>query len=246
MNPPPILHAETFLRYPEVLLAVSTRRGGVSPDPYGMNLSFRVGDAEENVRLNRALFFDTLKISEAELAIPQQVHSGVVKVAYAPGRYEHCDALVTVRRRVFLSVSVADCVPIFLFEPKKKVVAAVHAGWRGTQARIAATTIEVMHREFGCDPTEMIAFIGPSARSCCYEVGKDVATQFEPRFIAEDRGRLLLDLLACNVSQLLERGVPGSSIEASPHCTICTPDVYHSYRRDGQRSGRMLGVLGLL
>ncbi len=225
---------------------MSTRQGGVSPQPYGLNLSFRVGDADENVERNRELFLGRLGVGRDELAIPHQVHSSVVKSVDHPGIYEQCDALVSNRRRVFLCVSVADCVPIFLFEKKQSVVAAIHAGWRGSLHRIVERTVELMVHHYACNPSDMIAYIGPSARSCCYEVGKEVARRFATDFIRKERERFFLDLKNSNLAQLTQSGVPVSGIEISEHCTICEPALFHSYRRDGQKSGRMLGVIGLL
>jgi YfiH family protein len=246
MNHPPILQAETFRTHDSVFLAMSTRQGGVSPEPYGMNLSFRVGDTEENVKRNRELFFGRLGIGIDELAIPQQVHSAVVQAVDRPGMYGQCDALVSNRHRVFLCVSVADCVPIFLFEKSQSVVAAIHAGWRGTLQRIVERTVELMVHQYACNPSDMIAYIGPSARSCCYEVGKEVADRFAVDYIRKTRDKFFLDLKDANLNQLIQSGVPVSSIEISEFCTICEPALFHSYRRDGQKSGRMLGVIGLL
>ncbi len=246
MNHPPILQAETFRVHHSVLLAISTRQGGVSPEPYCMNLSFRVGDTDENVQRNRELFFGGLGVGVDELAIPQQIHSSIVKSADHPGVYDQCDALVCSRRRVFLCVSVADCVPVFLLEKKRMVVAAIHAGWRGTLHRIVERTVELMVHHHACNPSDMIAYIGPSARSCCYEVGEEVADLFAVDYIRKTRDKLFLDLTDANLSQLIQSGVPMSSIEISESCTICKPVLFHSYRRDGQKSGRMLGVIGLL
>lgn len=246
MTPLPILRAERFSIDHTVLLAVSTRQGGVSPEPFGMNLSFHVGDTPQNVTKNRALFFSSLGIGENELAIPKQVHSAVVKIADRPGAYEHCDALVTNRRRLFLCVSVADCVPMFLYDTKRWVVAAIHAGWRGTLGRIVEHAVEVMTEELACSPSDMIAFLGPSARSCCYTVGEEVALQFESSHIRNVEGKSFLDLVGCNLAQLRRSGIPTSAIEVAQWCTICNPDRFHSYRRDREKSGRMMGVIGLL
>lgn len=225
---------------------MSTRKGGVSPEPLGMNLSFNVGDAEENVRRNRELFFGALQIQLEELATQRQVHSSNVRIAQQPGSYPDCDALITNQPRVFLCVSVADCVPIFLFDENKMIVAVIHAGWRGTSGGIICNTIDLMKKEFGSDPGKIVAFIGPSASVCCYEVGEEVASQFELRFVSRRYGKISLDLKSANVAQLVQSGVPASSIEVSPLCTITAKDLLHSFRRDGERSGRMMGVVGLI
>ncbi len=246
MNQPYILKADCFKNRSAIQFGISTRKGGVSPEPLGMNLSFSVGDTEENVQRNRELFFGHLQIRLDELATQHQIHSGSVRVVRQPGNYPDCDAMVTNVRRVFLCVSVADCVPIFLFDEKKMIVAGIHAGWRGTKAGIVANTITLMKREFGSDPEKVVAFIGPSASACCYEVGEDVASEFESRYISRRDGKIFLNLKAVNAAELVRSGVPASSIEVSPLCTITANELLHSFRRDGQHSGRMMGVIGLL
>lgn len=231
---------------PAVLAAVSTRNGGVSPAPLGMNLSFRVGDREENVRRNQEIFFGPLGIRVDELAVPGQVHGTTVIRVGAPGSYAECDALITSASRVFLCVSVADCVPILLCDPDVPAVAAVHAGWRGTGGRILESSIRKMKRELGAEPGRLWAYLGPAASWCCYAVGEDVAVQFDPRYVRRDGGRAFLDLKQANAGQLLGLGVPPEQIEVSPFCTISDLDRFHSFRRDGLRSGRMNAVIGLI
>ncbi len=225
---------------------MSTRVGGVSPEPRGMNLSFSVGDSETNVKKNRELFFGAMNIALHELALPRQVHSGTVKIVDCPGILTDCDALMTNRRRVFLCISVADCVPIMLCDKKRDVVAAVHAGWRGTAGKIVEQTIALLMSEFHSDPTDFVAFIGPSASSCCYNVGTEVADQFAEEFVRHDDGRLFLDLKKANAAQLIHAGVPKTSIEVSSLCTISEASLLHSYRREKEQSGRMMAVIGLV
>jgi len=227
-----------------IVAAFSTRKGGVSPAPLGLNLSFKVGDDAANVRKNRELFFGPLGIPLDRLAIPGQVHGGTVRRAENPGDYPETDALVTDRPGLFLCVSVADCVPILLFDPARNVVGAVHAGWRGSAAGITGTAVRTMVEAFGTNPGEILASIGPSASSCCYVVGPEVAARFDAGFRAGRNGGVYLDLKEANRAQLVLAGVPHGNIEVSPHCTISEPDLFHSHRRDGAQSGRMMGVIG--
>jgi hypothetical protein len=246
MNRIPMIEAACFRNRPDVRFGMSTRVGGVSPAPFGMNTSFNVGDDEENVRANRQRFLAALDVVPEELAIPRQVHSNVVKVADKPGSYVECDALITAERRVFLSVSVADCVPIFLFDPREQVVAAIHAGWRGTAAGIVERCLEMLQTTFSSKPSNLLAFVGPAAGSCCYVVGEDVAERFAPAFVHRANGLRYVDLKAANVAQLQSVGVPPEAIEVSPLCTITESRLLHSFRRDRQKSGRMMGIIGLL
>jgi YfiH family protein len=239
-----IVHSRLCSNFPDLLFGMSTRKGGVSPEPLGMNLSFNVGDDPRNVEENRARFFGAMAIPQSRLAFPKQIHSGTVRTVREPGMYADCDALVTATPGIFLAVSIADCVPVFLFEPVIRSVAAVHSGWRGSKQRILAEAEQTMHSEYGANSADMLAFIGPCAGGCCYEVGEEVASQFNDEFVIRDQGKKPhLDLKAFNRALLIASGLKEENIEVSPDCTICNT-LYHSYRRDGARSGRMYGVIG--
>lgn len=240
-----ILRPALFERHPEVVAAMSTRNGGASPAPFGMNLSYLVGDDRACVRANRERFFAMAGIPLSDLAIPGQVHSCTIQVVDAPGDYPRRDALVTNTPGVYLCVTVADCVPILLFEPVTRVVAAVHAGWRGTVGRIVTSAVGVMRDAFGARPAEILAYLGPAADTCCYIVGDDVAAQFDSRFTSRDARGTIVDLKSANRDLLLQAGVVPENIEVSPACTISNAANFHSYRRDRERSGRMMAVLGL-
>lgn len=240
------LTASIFSSFPSVAFGFSTRNGGVSPEPYRLNMSFSVGDDSTSVMENQRRFLNHLGIRVEDLAIPKQVHGDIVLRVLKPGVYENCDALITNEKNVFLRITVADCLPIFLFDPVSQSVAAVHAGWRGCIHQIVQKTIIRMTKEFSAKLGAMRVYIGPSARSCCYEVGDEVAGQFDQRFlIQKTQGRPHLDMLGFTLTLLTDAGIEHSCIEISPHCTICTPSLFHSYRRDGAKSGRMMGVIGL-
>jgi len=227
-----------------VVAGMSTALGGVSRPPLGLNLSYRVGDEPSAVEINRGLFFDTLGVHPRELAFPHQVHSATIRHAADAGEYHACDALVTSARNVALVVTVADCVPILLVDPVHGIAAAVHAGWRGSAERIAEETIRELRSKQGVHPADIRAWIGPSAGPCCYAVGEDVARRFPSTAAAEREGRWYVDLKAENERQLTEAGVPQEQIERSQACTICDRR-FHSHRRDGAQSGRMMAVLML-
>ena len=234
-----------FHPHREIIAALSTRPGGVSPPPLGMNLSFGVGDDERNVRKNRELFVGGFGISTAELAFPQQVHGDRILRAARPGVYPNCDALVTDTPRVFLCISHADCVPILLFDPVTGSVAGVHAGWKGTLANIAGSAAQVMADEFGSVSRDILAFLGPAAGACCYAVGRYVASRFDDRFVRSAKSGLYVDLKRANLDQLCNAGVLLPNTEVSPSCTVCRRDLYHSHRRDREKSGRMMAFIGL-
>jgi polyphenol oxidase len=240
-----ILRPAIFRDIAGITTAMSTRQGGVPGSRFGMNLSFRVGDDPGNVRQNRLAFFTSLGISLDRIAVPSQVHGATIREADRPGEYAECDALLTGATEVYLCITVADCVPILLYSPARGVIGAVHAGWRGTSAGILARAVERMRQAFAVDPSDLIAWLGPSAGTCCYSVGEDVASQIDPRFVSRDgRGRFV-DLKSANRQLLLTSGVKPERIEVSPACTISDKAIFHSFRRDREVSGRMMAVIGL-
>lgn len=241
----PVLRSSMLSRVPGLVHGVSTRNGGVSPELYGLNLSFNVGDERKRVEENRTRFFRALGIQPEYVAIPRQEHTATIRTITRPGVYEQCDALVTSERGVYCSVTVADCAPIFLYDTMRNVVGCVHAGWRGTQQRILFKTIELMKSDFRSVATDLLAFVGPCAGPCCYEVGREVARQFDESCSFGRDGKIFLDIKRANASQLRAAGIPDSRIEVMEDCTICGADVYHSYRRDREKSGRMMAIIGM-
>ncbi len=239
-----IIRPEIFQQFPEIIAAQSTRLGGVSPEPYGMNLSSHVGDVQANVDENRRLFFQSIGVPVETKAVYQnQVHSPNVTVVHGEeGIVKENDALITADSNVLLGVTVADCTPILLYDPRSGLIAAVHAGWRGTEQMIVLATIRQM-AELGTDPQNLYAFIGASASGEKYEVGLEVATLFdEKHLVALEGSKFLLDLKGANLDQLRYARIPSAQIEVSPLCTM-TDEWLHSYRRSGPKSGRMLAVI---
>ncbi len=240
-----IIASEKFSKFNEIKFGFSTRLGGISPGNFGMNLSFNVGDERLNVLENRERFFGALKIGLDELAIPRQVQGGVVQRVYTQGGYDSCDGLITNSKGVFLAISTADCLPVFLFDPVTKSIGAVHAGWRGSEMNIVPRAIRMMQEEFATSPANLIAYIAPAAGVCCYEVGEDVAKRFPNEFLVRNP-KLHLNLKEHAKTQMLNAGVCNENIEISEYCTICNDKLFHSYRRDKDKSGRMMGVIGLV
>ena len=149
------------------------------------------------------------------------------------------DALLENEAGSVVAVRTADCVPIILIDEKLHAVAAVHAGWRGTVARIAPAAVQAMRERFGTEPAGLHAAIGPCIGPCCYEVGAEVAAQFGIE------GRARLDLPGANRKQLEEAGVTPERIYASKLCTMCRPEDFHSFRRDKEAAGRLYSFAGI-
>ena len=254
----------------------STRPGGVSAidDKRVLNLGFTEWDSRENVRENRTRLQSALNAANFTLAPVLQFHSDAIHQFEAPpGEPSRADASMTNRSGLLLAIQTADCVPILLVDPKKRAVAAVHAGWRGTLQRILTKTVGRMHMQFGSEAGDLLAAIGPSIGACCYEVGTEVASAFAAKFAnAADwfdelrtgdepnplqwlnmmppghqppPKKVLLDLRKANRAQLLESGVRAENIFVSDLCTFCRKDLLFSYRKEGAQSGRLMAVIGI-
>ena len=178
------------------------------------------------------------------LATLHQIHSAtVVHAGGRSGSLGEGDALVENTPGVLVAVKTADCIPILMVDPERRAVAAVHAGWRGTAQKIAAHTISQMQTKFGSRAQDLHAAIGPGIGKCCYEVGPEVAAQFLGPG-GKLNGPVHLDLPTINAQQIEECGVPSGHIYQADICTMCN-DEFHSYRRDQQKAGRMLSVIGI-
>jgi hypothetical protein len=241
-----VILPKIFSGISNVRAGMSTRIGNESNTEIGINLSYNVGDNPTRVGRNWRKFFAQVGISEHDLAVPLQCHSNNVLKVDTPGEYRECDALITNTIHVALVVTVADCVPILLFDPINRAVGAIHAGWRGTIGLIVKRAVEKMKAEYRTDPVQILAYIGPSAGVCCSEVGEEVAIMFGNKIVPYHEKKIFIDLKNENTLQLLQQGVLGNNIEVSTSCTICEKELFHSFRRDGQKSGRMRAVICMM
>jgi len=180
------------------------------------------------------------------LQLLTQVHGARVVAAPVEGRPE-ADAAWSAQPGVLLGIETADCLPVLLVDPVRRVVAAAHAGWRGTAAGIAARTVEALV-EGGSRPEALLAALGPGIGPCCYEVGDELRAAFgdlaEAVFRPGPRGRPHLDVREANLRQLLAAGLRPQRVHHVAECTCCIPGRYHSYRRDGRGAGRMISFVG--
>ncbi len=225
----------------------STRKGGVSKPPYhSLNLGLHTGDTRHAVFENRKRYFTALGISEQRVVFPEQVHSDSIVFAKEPGIIPHCDALITDQAGLYLSIQTADCFPVFIFDPVHRAVGIVHSGWRGTAQNIVGKTIERFKEHFGSAPNDLFIAIGPGVQQSCYQVDTATAQHFHAKFLlADGKDHFKLDVQGAILEQILSEDVPSRNIEIDKTCTHCREDLYYSYRRDGKRSGRMMGIIGL-
>ena len=185
-----------------------------------------------------------LDYNAKDLAIPEQVHSTVVEFARFPGMYPAADGLVTTNSNILLTLKVADCVPVYLYEPRKNMIGLVHSGWRGTVGKIVPNAIQLMQKN-GAETGEIRCFLGPAIGICCYEVGVEVAHKFddEAKMKLEDR-KWKVGLHDQISLQLASSGISEENIQTSDMCTYESRDC-HSYRRDGDNVGRMFAFMEL-
>jgi purine-nucleoside/S-methyl-5'-thioadenosine phosphorylase / adenosine deaminase len=180
----------------------------------------------------------------------RQIHSDLVRVASGlVDRECEGDALITDVPGQSIGIRTADCVPVLLADARRRVIAAVHAGWRGTAACIVKKAIEQLRQKYGTEAADLAAAIGPSIRACCYEVSPNVANEFSrwPKTVRQFAGtKPHVDLALANFLQMEETGVPASSIFDSQLCTACRTDLFFSFRREPANPGRMLSVIGRL
>ena len=237
----------------------STRIGGVSAFPENsLNLAGFDEDLADNIYENRRRFLGAFD-GEFQLATAWQVHGDGIKTVRTQkdvdSSEERFDGLVSMMEGILAGVKTADCVPVLIGDPKTRSYAAIHAGWRGTVRSIAVRGVEAMQREFGSDPADMIAAIGPAACVKNYEIGKEVIDEFEAAFDGAAKyfkptspGHAKIDLHLANKDQLLSCGVPMDRICTAPLCTMDRGDLFFSYRKEKKlygKTGRLLSVIGL-
>lgn len=238
------------------VLAFTTRRGGVSAPPRDtLNLGGPAADHPGAVAENRRRVLAALRLAPGSggdpaggpgrhpVAAAGQIHGSRVVAVDAPGLYPACDALLTRVPGLALVVATADCMPILFATPG--VVAAVHAGWRGTAAGMPRVALAAVCQAAGCGPGSITVHFGPCIRSCCYEVGPDVAARFPEAAVTRVGGAPHLDLVAAARRQLLEAGVAEQAITDTGACTACEPAWYFSHRRDHGDTGRHWGLAAL-
>lgn len=234
----------------------TTRLGGVSPKPYdSLNLSMHRGDTEENVAENFRRLAENVGFDLQNLVLSHQTHSDMIRAVTAEDaqgldhhNYPECDGLITNTPGVALWVFTADCTPILLHDPVTGAVGAVHAGWRGTAARIAKKAVQAMTREFDCKPENIRAAIGPNIGPCCFQTDGDVpqamleavGERAESHIRSQD-GKYYVNLKAINRLILQDAGV--QNIAISQACTMCRPDLFWSHRRTGKERGSQGAVI---
>ena len=240
----------------------STRKGGTSGGKFtSLNLGMRTTDEPEAVRRNFVYYCRDLGVESERLVLPCQIHSTKILRVTAEDAGKgfsrdsdlpEADGLVTNESGVCLGTFYADCTPVLLLDPVKRVIAAVHSGWRGTLGQIVCEAVSVMVQSYGTDSKDILAAMGPSIKQCHFEVDQDVYQLFRERFglLAEQttlqKGqKFLIDTDALNVHSLRSVGVLPEHISVCSDCTFCNDKQFFSHRREGD-TGRMSAVIELI
>ncbi len=235
--------------------AVSTKQ---KVEPYSFSVALHTGEDKNSIIKKRNKIVEQLGWNrKVSFVVANQIHSDhieIIKTKKNKGwenqenTVKNCDALITNIKNVVLVILTADCVPTLLLDTKKNVVAAVHAGWRGSKDGILYKTIEKMITSFDCNTQDIIAGIGPAIGKCCYEVDEEVSKYFLniPDSFDMKKSKYMLDLPYINKIQLLNAGLKESHIEMSEICTACEVEKFFSYRQEQGCSGRFMSMIRLL
>jgi len=236
--------------FPELSHQVFSRQGGFSQTPFNeLNVAFGVGDRPENVRDNRR---QVAKAGDYRYMVyAHQVHgteilvyTGSLPSAALSEQPRSGDALITDIPGLALVVQVADCQAILLYDPVRRVIANVHAGWRGSIENIAGKTVAAMERQFGCRGRDMAAAIAPSLGPCCAEFihyRDEIPEKFWKYKLSQNH----FDFWKISLDQLVGAGLQRKNVQGGNMCTRCRPDYFYSYRGEARRTGRFAAVIGL-
>ncbi len=242
----------------------STRIGGISEGIYStMNLSFTRGDKEECVQENYKRMAKALGVEVDSFVCSMQTHTTNVrkvtledkgKGVVRPLDYQDVDGLITNVPGLCLTTFYADCVPLYFVDPVQKAIGLSHSGWRGTVGKMGQVTLERMKEEYGTNPKDVVAAIGPSICQDCYEVSEDVILEFQKQFdekywnslfYKKVNGKFQLNLWAANEIILLEAGVLKENIAVTNVCTCCNNEILFSHRASNGRRGNLAAFLAL-
>jgi YfiH family protein len=237
--------------------AFCTRLGGVSEDDYdSLNISFKEGDFESRVLQNWHRLAMAFAIPMDQFLTLNQVHGNDIFIIKPSGDYYSSsealdyDAIVTSRTNLAVCIKTADCVPVFIVDRIKKIIAVVHAGWKGTALEITAKVVRLFIEKYCSSPQEILTAIGPSIGQCCFEIDTPTANAFFEQknneaflFPGARPNKWMLDLAEANHRQILNCGIPEANIDVSDLCTSCRQDLFFSHRGSGGITGRQVNFM---
>lgn len=269
-KPSLFLLSEWQTKYDRLTAGFTGRDGGVSDAPWAsLNMGLHVGDREEDVVTNRQRLTDAIDWPFEAWTCADQVHGNqvyqVTEKERGKGRASlqdviaNSDAIMTDVPGVLLTSFYADCVPLYFYDPVNEAIALAHAGWKGTVQQIAAETVQAMTKAYGSNPESLVAAIGPSIGSCCYEVDGPVITQvnelleglnlsdeiLSAMLTMNDNGKANINLKELNRQIMIKAGILPIYIEITKWCTGCRRDLFYSHRKEEGLTGRMASWIGI-
>lgn len=247
-----LFQSEVLSGFQNLVHGFTTRKGGVSRGEYeSLSMSPKRGDSIENVRKNESVLCESLSLDISKLTSTNQEHTDTVEIideshigyGIQTSWEKGVDACITTLKNVPLLCYSADCVPVLMYASDIEAVAAIHAGWRGTQSKIVKKTIEKLVG-LGADSKKIFVSVGPCIHKCCYEVSDDVAFFFDEKYYDKTKnGKYMLDLASVNADIIRKCGVPDKNISVSKLCTKCNNDLFFSHRGQNGKSGTLAGVI---
>lgn len=245
------LQFKKLLQYPEVVHCYTLRSNN--------NLNFpAIYKDEAMLKQSYQKICKCLNLDSNKIVKPHQTHTDNVEIANEIKYFEEVDGLLTNKNDIVLVTTSADCISLLIYDPIKKVVGSIHSGWRGTLKGIIVKAIQKMINEYGSNPSDIICCICPSIRGCCFEVEEDVKNLFYEKYkyleseiikngeIKDGRSKYYIDTVKINKELLRKIGLKEENIIDSGICTKCHLDIFHSYRADGEKSGRNAALIGIL
>jgi hypothetical protein len=216
-------------------------------------MSLSIGDTKGSLE-NRKLFLGKLGVDYRSLICAKQVHGvrieAVTEKDSGKGALDYqssvsdCDGFITDRPLVPVAILTADCLPVYIYDPKVRAVGVLHGGWRSSEANISGAGVKLIQDKFKSDPANLLVAFGPAMRACCYEVSADFKSNY-PCALTKRAGKLYMDLAFLNKNQLIAAGVKEENISDTGLCTYCSQDEFFSFRREAALAGRMISVIML-
>lgn len=246
---PKLIFPTIFQHFASLSAVETTRQGGVSPAPFNsLNLGNFTDDLTENILENRRIVLTQLGFDLSKFTYVKQTHDDKILVTEKSEIQEGYDAIITNKKDLMIGVTVADCTPILIYDAENQVIAAIHAGWKGTVLQIVRKTLEKMQTHHNTNANHCFAYIGTCIDECDFEVGDEVATHFseQHKVFYEKKQKYHVNLKKANEAQLLAFGIPKTQIEISPRSTASDIENYFSHRAEKGQTGRMMALIGMI
>lgn len=251
-----IIKPKCFDKY-SLVAGVTSRIGGVSKDGYSsFNMGFGSGDNKTSVIKNRDILYNYLNSDDKHFVYGKQVHGKEIKIIkesdFGSGAFSEEDAIqgidgmITNHKGIFITIQTADCMSVFIYCPKKNVIALLHAGWKGTKLNIISYCVSLMKEQFDCNEEDLVVYLGPSISGNHYEVGKEFLGFFSDEVLNQKNDKIYLDLVKANKLNCIRSNILKQNVFCDNFCTFSDRNNFYSYRRDGKHTGRMLSYFALL